>query len=138
MRSIQQCCFCSLSLLQIKAEVQKLLALKAQLTEGAEPAAPQKFQLKTAKGTRDYNPQQTALRQSVLDQIVAVFRKHGAESIDTPVFELKVSDLNCRLRTIPVFATIRSIQQIRWIDEVVQYVHNNGLYFYLIIFVSNV
>lgn len=76
---------------QIKAEVQKLLALKAQLSEGAEPAAPQKFTLKTAKGTRDYNPQQTALRQAVLDKIVAVFRKHGAESIDTPVFELKVS-----------------------------------------------
>lgn len=73
---------------QIKAEVQKLLDLKAQLTDG-EPAAPQKFSLKTAKGTRDYNPQQTALRQAVLDKIVAVFRKHGAESIDTPVFELK-------------------------------------------------
>lgn len=76
--------------MQVKAEVQKLLALKAQLSDG-EPAAPQKFVLKTAKGTRDYNPQQTALRQSVLDKIVAVFRKHGAESIDTPVFELKVS-----------------------------------------------
>lgn len=74
---------------QVKEEVQKLLALKAQLNDG-EPAAPQKFSLKTAKGTRDYNPQQAALRQGVLDKIVAVFRKHGAESIDTPVFELKV------------------------------------------------
>lgn len=64
------------------------MALKAKLTEN-EPAAPQKFSLKTPKGTRDYNPQQMSLRQSVLDKIIAVFKKHGAETIDTPVFELK-------------------------------------------------
>lgn len=29
------------------------------------------------------------LRQSVLEKIIAVFQKHGAETIDTPVFELK-------------------------------------------------
>lgn len=52
-------------------------------------AANQKFTLKTAKGTRDFNPQQMALRQSVLEKIVGVFKKHGAETIDTPVFELK-------------------------------------------------
>ena len=73
---------------QIDEEVAKLLALKAKLTEN-EPAAPQKFSLKTPKGTRDYNPQQMTLRQSVLDKIIAVFKKHGADTIDTPVFELK-------------------------------------------------
>lgn len=62
--------------------------MKAKLTEN-EPAAPQKFSLKTPKGTRDYNPQQMTLRQGVLDKIIAVFKKHGAETIDTPVFELK-------------------------------------------------
>lgn len=76
------------SVFQIKAEVDKLLALKAKLQEDA-PAAPHKFTLKTPKGTRDYNPQQMALRQNVLDKIIAVFHKHGAETIDTPVFELK-------------------------------------------------
>lgn len=30
-----------------------------------------------------------ALRQGVLNKIIAVFKRHGAESIDTPVFELK-------------------------------------------------
>lgn len=74
--------------LQIDVEVAKLLALKAKLTEN-EPATPQKFTLKTPKGTRDYQPQQMSLRQAVLDKIIAVFKKHGAESIDTPVFELK-------------------------------------------------
>jgi histidyl-tRNA synthetase len=75
--------------LQIDEEVAKLLALKAKLTEN-EPAQPSgKFVLKTPKGTRDYNPQQMTLRQTVLNQIIEVFKKHGAETIDTPVFELK-------------------------------------------------
>lgn len=67
----------------------KLLALKAQL--GTEDAAPQKFMLKTPKGTRDYNPQQMTIRNNVLEKIISVFKRHGAECIDTPVFELKVS-----------------------------------------------
>lgn len=75
--------------LQVDEEVAKLLALKAKL-QNDSPAAPQKFVLKTAKGTRDYHPHQMVLRQNVLDKIVAVFKKHGAETIDTPVFELKV------------------------------------------------
>ncbi|XP_067640242.1 histidine--tRNA ligase, cytoplasmic isoform X2 [Eurosta solidaginis] len=72
---------------KIDEEVARLLALKAKL--GDEPATPQKFTLKTPKGTRDYSPQQMMLRQDVLDKIIAVFKKHGGEAIDTPVFELK-------------------------------------------------
>lgn len=71
---------------RIDEEVAKLLAMKAKI--GDEPK-PQKFVLKTPKGTRDYNPQQMALRMDVLDKVTSVFKKHGAESIDTPVFELK-------------------------------------------------
>ncbi|XP_028041050.1 histidine--tRNA ligase, cytoplasmic isoform X2 [Bombyx mandarina] len=72
---------------KVKEEVSKLLALKAQLV--TEDAGPQKFTLKTPKGTRDYNPQQMTIRNNVLDKIITVFRRHGAECIDTPVFELK-------------------------------------------------
>ncbi|CAG5081285.1 Similar to HARS1: Histidine--tRNA ligase [Cotesia congregata] len=72
---------------QINEEVAKLLELKAKL--GDADAGPQKFVLKTPKGTRDYNPEQMALRLGVLDKIVDVFKRHGAETIDTPVFELK-------------------------------------------------
>lgn len=79
--------------MQIDEEVTKLLALKAKLSGEAPP--PQKFTLKTPKGTRDYGPQQMALRQSVFDKIIAVFKKHGAETIDTPVFELKVLVVKC-------------------------------------------
>ncbi|KAJ2950475.1 hypothetical protein O0L34_g8719 [Tuta absoluta] len=72
---------------KIQEEVSKLLALKAQLAP--EDAAPQKFTLKTPKGTRDYNPQQMTIRNNVLQKIIGVFKRHGAECIDTPVFELK-------------------------------------------------
>ncbi|XP_015125532.1 histidine--tRNA ligase, cytoplasmic isoform X1 [Diachasma alloeum] len=71
---------------KIAEEVSKLLELKAQLGDGGEP---QKFSLKTPKGTRDYNPEQMALRLGVLDKIISVFKRHGAETIDTPIFELK-------------------------------------------------
>ncbi|XP_041762498.1 histidine--tRNA ligase, cytoplasmic isoform X1 [Anopheles merus] len=98
-------------LAQINEEVQKLLALKEQLKQltvdddgsgetAAAAPAPSKpaaasepgnrnLSLKTPKGTRDYGPEAMALRQRVLDQVVRVFRRHGAETIDTPVFELK-------------------------------------------------
>ncbi|XP_076446742.1 histidine--tRNA ligase, cytoplasmic-like isoform X1 [Babylonia areolata] len=74
-----------LASLQIDEEVSKLLALKAQLGDNG----PKKFVLKTPKGTRDYNPQQMAIREGVFDKIIRCFKRHGAETIDTPVFELK-------------------------------------------------
>uniref|UniRef100_A0A672FRM8 histidine--tRNA ligase n=1 Tax=Salarias fasciatus TaxID=181472 RepID=A0A672FRM8_SALFA len=74
------------ALLQIDEEVAKLLQLKAQL--GGDEGKHQ-FVLKTAKGTRDYNPKQMAIREKVFSTIVSCFKRHGAETIDTPVFELK-------------------------------------------------
>jgi histidyl-tRNA synthetase len=44
---------------------------------------------KIAKGTRDCQPQQMAIRSYAIDRIKAIFLKHGAVEIDTPVFELK-------------------------------------------------
>lgn len=74
---------------RIDVEVAKLLALKAKLSDDNGPTTQSKFVVKTPKGTRDYNPQQMAVRMGVLDKVSAVFKKHGAEAIDTPVFELK-------------------------------------------------
>ncbi|KFP89972.1 Histidine--tRNA ligase, cytoplasmic, partial [Apaloderma vittatum] len=70
----------------IAKEVAKLLEMKAQLggDEGKH-----KFVLKTPKGTRDYSPKQMAIRERVFDAIITCFKRHGAEVIDTPVFELK-------------------------------------------------
>ena len=55
--------------------------------EGASPGG--KLILKTAKGTRDFQPDQMAVREKVLDKVIKVFKNHGAVTIDTPVFELK-------------------------------------------------
>ncbi|CAD5116130.1 DgyrCDS5054 [Dimorphilus gyrociliatus] len=71
---------------QINEEVQKLLKLKSELQERE---GPKKFVLKTGKGTRDYSPKDMALREKVFQVIVSTFKRHGAETIDTPVFELK-------------------------------------------------
>merc|ERR550534_176857 len=70
---------------RVTEEVNKLLALKKQL--GDEP--PKKFVLKTAKGTRDFGPASMAIREKVFNKITTCFKRHGAETIDTPVFELK-------------------------------------------------
>ncbi|GAN10930.1 histidyl-tRNA synthetase [Mucor ambiguus] len=82
---------------EIDQEVQNLLALKKELAllEGADPAkksskpAKSSFTLKTAKGTKDYNDKDMAIREKVFSTITKVFKKHGAVTIDTPVFELK-------------------------------------------------
>ncbi|XP_072120268.1 histidine--tRNA ligase isoform X2 [Mobula birostris] len=71
---------------QIAIEMAKLMELKAQI--GGSDVKPQ-FVLKTPKGTRDYNPKQMAIREKVFDTITSSFKRHGAETIDTPVFELK-------------------------------------------------
>lgn len=44
---------------------------------------------KIPKGTRDFKPDQMTIKQEAFDKITSVFKRHGAVSIDTPVFELK-------------------------------------------------
>ncbi|ORX45086.1 histidyl-tRNA synthetase [Hesseltinella vesiculosa] len=62
----------------------------AALDGGAKgKAAKTSFNLKTAKGTKDYNDKDMAIREKVFSTITKVFKKHGAVTIDTPVFELK-------------------------------------------------
>ena len=51
--------------------------------------ASKKFELKTPKGTRDFGPEEMAIREGLFEKIKGVFKKHGAVTIDTPVFELK-------------------------------------------------
>eukprot|EP00201_Polytomella_parva_P012368 CAMPEP_0175070832 /NCGR_PEP_ID=MMETSP0052_2-20121109/18922_1 /TAXON_ID=51329 ORGANISM="Polytomella parva, Strain SAG 63-3" /NCGR_SAMPLE_ID=MMETSP0052_2 /ASSEMBLY_ACC=CAM_ASM_000194 /LENGTH=948 /DNA_ID=CAMNT_0016337967 /DNA_START=49 /DNA_END=2896 /DNA_ORIENTATION=+ len=44
---------------------------------------------KIPKGTRDLTPPQMAIREQAFRIITSVFKRHGAVSIDTPVFELR-------------------------------------------------
>ncbi|WFD31108.1 histidine--tRNA ligase [Malassezia sp. CBS 17886] len=75
----------------VRPEVAQLQTLSDKLSDlsvaGKKGGA--KITLKTPKGTRDWEPQAMALRKHVFDTIEHVFSKHGAVTIDTPVFELK-------------------------------------------------
>merc|ERR1712117_555510 len=70
---------------EIDEAVEKLKALKMQLQPGGEAQGGGKLILKTAKGTRDYKPAQMAVREKVFTRIINTFKRHGAETIDTPV-----------------------------------------------------
>ncbi|CAK5087207.1 unnamed protein product [Meloidogyne enterolobii] len=48
-----------------------------------------KHELKTPKGTQDFGPEQMAVREKVIGIITETFKRHGAVTIDTPVFELR-------------------------------------------------
>lgn len=45
--------------------------------------------LKTAKGTKDWADKDMVIRQHIFQTLTNIFKKHGAITIDTPVFELK-------------------------------------------------
>ncbi|USP82659.1 histidyl-trna synthetase [Curvularia clavata] len=47
------------------------------------------FNLKVPKGTRDWTGEDAALRDRLFDTVTDVFKRHGATTLDTPVFELK-------------------------------------------------
>ncbi|GAB7363546.1 hypothetical protein MBLNU230_g3813t1 [Neophaeotheca triangularis] len=47
------------------------------------------FQLKVPKGTKDWSGTDMVLRDRIFNTISTVFKRHGAVTIDTPVFELK-------------------------------------------------
>ncbi|KAI9668747.1 MAG: Cytoplasmic and mitochondrial histidine tRNA synthetase [Alyxoria varia] len=50
--------------------------------------APQ-YNLKTPKGTKDWDGKDMVIRDKIFSIITSVFKRHGAVTIDTPVFELK-------------------------------------------------
>jgi histidyl-tRNA synthetase len=71
--------------------VEQLKKQKKELQEMEEMESEdfKKFELKTPKGTRDYGPFEMTIREKVFATITKVFKRHGAVTIDTPIFELK-------------------------------------------------
>ncbi|KAI9342670.1 hypothetical protein BDR26DRAFT_933577 [Obelidium mucronatum] len=76
-----------------KALIDEQVALLKELNQrkaaGGSEDASKKFELKTPKGTRDFSPEEMAIREKMFTTITSVFKRHGAVTIDTPVFELK-------------------------------------------------
>uniref|UniRef100_A0A9J8BB11 Histidyl-tRNA synthetase n=1 Tax=Cyprinus carpio carpio TaxID=630221 RepID=A0A9J8BB11_CYPCA len=81
LRALHELAASSAGQFKTDAEVARLLRLKAQL--GRDEGKHQ-FVLKTAKGTRDYNPKQMAVREKIFNIIISCFKYHGAETTDTP------------------------------------------------------
>lgn len=74
----------------IDEAMEELCQLKSELkVYGEDISKGMPFVLKPAKGTRDYGPEQMAVRAKVINDIIAIFKRHGAVTIDTPIFELK-------------------------------------------------
>lgn len=69
----------------IKEKIARMLEKKKLLGDEGQG----KFVLKCPKGTRDYGPKAMAIREKVLGVVTESFKRHGAETIDTPVFELR-------------------------------------------------
>jgi len=61
-----------------------VVALAESIASGGGARRP-----KTAKGTRDFGPDQMAVREEAFNTIRGVFKRHGASELDTPVFELR-------------------------------------------------
>lgn len=68
-------------------EVEEMKTLKAQ--QSKEKKEGTGFQLKVPKGTIDHKPAAALLRKKIFATLERIFAKHGGETIDTPVFELK-------------------------------------------------
>ncbi|KAF6230039.1 hypothetical protein HO133_004377 [Letharia lupina] len=47
------------------------------------------YQLKTPKGTKDWEGKDMVIRDRIFNAVTTVFKRHGAVTIDTPVFELR-------------------------------------------------
>ncbi|OWA50380.1 Histidine--tRNA ligase, cytoplasmic [Hypsibius exemplaris] len=66
-----------------------MLVIDKEGGDAPTAAGSQKMVLKNPKGTRDFDQKQMAIREKVFRTIIDCFEMHGAETIDTPVFELK-------------------------------------------------
>ncbi|KAK4688401.1 histidyl-tRNA synthetase, partial [Tremellales sp. Uapishka_1] len=70
-------------------ELEEMKALKELQGKDKQKEAGTALSLKTPKGTMDHKPAATLLRKKIFNTLESIFVKHGASTIDTPVFELK-------------------------------------------------
>ncbi|EMC94977.1 hypothetical protein BAUCODRAFT_72563 [Baudoinia panamericana UAMH 10762] len=56
---------------------------------GRDKGDKKSYELKTPKGTKDWDGKDMVIRDQIFSKITEVFKRHGAVTIDTPVFELK-------------------------------------------------
>ena len=70
---------------EVSIAIEKLKQLKKENDKDDKS----QFSLKCPKGSRDFDPIHMSLREQLFSTITNCFKRHGAVTIDTPVFELK-------------------------------------------------
>lgn len=84
------------TLVKLNRNISQKRVFTSQSFEAEEPADMGKdkdrdkitFNLKTPKGTKDWEGKDMVVRDRIFNTITSVFKRHGAVTIDTPVFEL--------------------------------------------------
>lgn len=64
-------------------------AAPAPQKQGKKSKKNDQFILKTPKGTKDWADKDMVLREAIFSTLSSLFKRHGAVTIDTPVFELR-------------------------------------------------
>ncbi|CAG9314888.1 unnamed protein product [Blepharisma stoltei] len=67
---------------------QSFFLSRSYSSEANDQISHKKYTPKVAKGMRDFSPEQMAIREKVFETVRAVFSKHLAGQLDTPVMEL--------------------------------------------------
>lgn len=70
----------------VPAVTPKVEAKKSKKSKKSEAA---QFLLKTPKGTKDWADKDMVIREAVFGSLAKLFQRHGAITIDTPVFEMR-------------------------------------------------
>jgi histidyl-tRNA synthetase len=73
----------------LTASMKAMASQQQQASSSASASSVKKISIKTPKGTTDYTPADMAIRDRIFNTIKQVYERHGAVTIDTPVFELK-------------------------------------------------
>ncbi|VDN03772.1 unnamed protein product [Thelazia callipaeda] len=74
----------SRAICKLENKVANLVGKKFLADDGTQ----KKIEIRCPRGTRDYDPEDMALRKHVIDIVTECFKRHGGVTIDTPVFEL--------------------------------------------------
>ncbi|SCU83581.1 LAFA_0D04456g1_1 [Lachancea sp. 'fantastica'] len=74
--------------LRLNFKYRKFASMASVPAEKA-PKSKLQFALKTPKGTKDWADKDMVIRERIFSTLSSVFKRHGATTLDTPVFELR-------------------------------------------------
>ncbi|CAG0879646.1 unnamed protein product [Cyprideis torosa] len=113
----------------ITEAIEELQLIKSQMEVGVDS----KLLLKTAKGTRDYGPQEMILRQEVLGKIIKIFKLHDIGGFVTKLNHRQVLDGMFELCGVPsdkfrtICSAVDKLDKTPWEEVRSEMVNEKGL-----------